>query len=175
MVPGRPCLFHLQNSGSNRPGCRGQWPEAHVIWYYLFKRASHAALWCPVLCPHVLTYKPSDTVYHLSFLLFWCPCSASHPVGRVWVLCSLGRKAAPTSSPGPGQWGPASPLPVWPAGGPEGDGGADALWGPQGTRELLFFLVRQAERHPKKSTSRSSSGQAVDSDPAAPGYLGLPG
>ena len=134
--------------------------------------------WCFLVssvCPHVLRYKPSETVCHLSFLLSWCPCSASHLVGRVWVLCSLGRKASPASSPGLGHWGPASPLPVWPAGGPEGDGGADAPWGPEGTRELLFFLVRQAERHPKKSTSRSSSGQAVDTDPAAPGHLGLPG
>lgn len=47
--------------------------------------------------------------------------------------------------------------------------------GGQKVHVLLFFLVRQAERHPKKSTSRSSSGQAVDTDPAAPGHLGLPG
>ena len=106
---------------------------------------------------------------------FGVPALPATRLGESGFSAHLAGRWPPTSSPGLGHWGPVSPLPVWPAGGSEADGGADALWGPEGTCELLFFLVRQAERHPKNSTTRSSSGQAIDTDPAAPGYLGLPG
>ena len=139
-MPFPPPELWKQQARMQRPAARGPCDmllsfQKSITWCF------QSITWCFLVssvCPHVLRYKPSETVCHLSFLLSWCPCSASYLVGRVWVLCSLGRKASPASSPGLGHWGPASPLPVWPAGGPEGDGGADALWGPEGTRAALL-------------------------------------
>lgn len=63
-------------------------------------------------------------------------------------LSALWAGRQPSSScPGPGCWGPASPPLAWPA-------GEDAPPGMEGAHKLLFTLVGQAERYPKKSTSR---------------------
>lgn len=107
-MPFPPPELWKQQARMQRPVARGPCDmllsfQKCITWCF------QSITWCFLVssvCPHVLRYKPSETVRHRSFLLFWCPCCASHPAGRVWALCSLWQEGGPASSPGLGHWGP---------------------------------------------------------------------